>query len=233
MIREQQKEGRRRAIIHAAETLIRETGSTNFSMVELGQRAGLSTATTYNLIGSKATVLYLLLNRCMDRVDMGGLLPRGRKNPFDHVFQAADIAVDIYTSDPNFYRPLMRFLLGVPDPVHRPAFMKRAYRYWRIVVQGLVDGGYVRNGLEASDLARDFQVFFAGSIDFWVHDELDGPQFQAQIGHGMALRLLALGVEKFDARLLRKIKSARTAMKQVLVFDDATVTVEEPPHHQK
>jgi len=228
MIREEKKEGRRRAIVHAAETLIRETGSTNFSMVELGQRAGLSTATTYNLIGSKATVLYVLLNRCMDRVDTGGLLPRGKKDAFEHVFQAADIAVDIYTSDPNFYRPLMRFLLGVPDPVHRPAFMKRAYRYWRVVVQALVETDCVRDGLEANDLARDFQVFFAGAIDFWVHDELDGPQFQAQIRHGMALRLLALGVESANDRLLRKIKAARKIMDEVLNPGEESIVEDEP-----
>ena len=226
MIREEKKEGRRRAIIHAAETLIRETGSTNFSMVELGQKAGLSTATTYNLIGSKATVLYLLLNRCMDRVDMGGLLPRGRKDSFDYVLHAADIAVEIYTSDPNFYRPLMRFLLGVPDPVHRPAFMKRAYYYWRVVVQALVETNLIKDGLEANDLARDFQVFFAGAIDFWVHDELDGPQFQAQIRHGMALRLLALGVESANDRLLRKIKVARKVMDVVLNPGEESVTDE-------
>ena len=140
---------------------------------------------------------------------MGGLLPRGRKDSFDYVLHAADIAVEIYTSDPNFYRPLMRFLLGVPDPVHRPAFMKRAYYYWRVVVQALVETNLIKDGLEANDLARDFQVFFAGAIDFWVHDELDGPQFQAQIRHGMALRLLALGVESANDRLLRKIKVLR------------------------
>ena len=95
MLREQKKEGRRRTILHAAETLVRETNSTDFSMRELALRAGFSLATTYNLIGSKATVLYALLNQCMDRVDVARLSTLERGDPIEHVFQASDAAVTL------------------------------------------------------------------------------------------------------------------------------------------
>lgn len=205
MLREQKKEGRRRAILHAAETLVRETNSTDFSMRELAARAGFSLATTYNLIGSKATVLYALLNQCMDRVDIARLSTLERGDPIEHVFQASDAAVIIYTADPNFYRPLLRFLLGVPDPVNRPLFMDRAFRYWWAVVQSLPERGGFRNSFEPQALARDLQIFFAGTIDFWVHDELDSAQFKAQIRMGVAMRLLALGLDQYSARLKSEI----------------------------
>jgi AcrR family transcriptional regulator len=211
-MREQKKEGRRSAIIEAAEALIRESGTTGFSMVELGKKAGLSTVTTYNLIGSKAAVFEVLLNRCMDRVQTAALFPRDRSDPFKHIFQAADNAVRIYTSDPVLYRPLMRFLLGIPDPTHRPGFMNRGFRFWRTVVQELVDAEYLRDGLEANDVARDFQMYFAGAIVYWVHDQLDASQFRAQVRHGTALRLLALGHEDVADQLLREVKLARRRM---------------------
>jgi hypothetical protein len=41
----------------------------------------------------------------MDRINMKALLPRGRKDPFTYLMQAADVAVDIYTSDADFTGP--------------------------------------------------------------------------------------------------------------------------------
>lgn len=208
MSREQKKEGRRRAILHGAETLVRETGSTDFSVRELAARTGVSLATLYNLIGSKSTILYALLNQCMDRVDMTRLASMERGDPVEHVFQAADAAVIVYTADPNFYRPLMRFLLGVPEPVHRPVFMERAYGYWWSVVQPLDERKAFSGGMSPQALARDLQLFFAGAIDFWVHDELDSVEFKAQIRAGVAMRLMALGLSQYDARLHSEVAAA-------------------------
>jgi AcrR family transcriptional regulator len=204
-MREQKKEERRRAILQAAGTLIRETSSTDFSMRELARRAGFSLATTYNLIGSKATVLYALLNQCMDSVDLARLSSLKHGDPIEHVFQASDAAVTIYTSDPDFYRPLLRFLLGVPDSVNRPLFMDRAFRYWWAAVQTLAQRGSFQGMFAPQALARDLQIFFAGTIDFWVHNELDSEQFKAQIRMGVAMRLLALGLDRYSARLKNEI----------------------------
>lgn len=208
MLREQKKDGRRRAILHAAETLVREHSSTDFSMKELAARAGFSLATTYNLIGSKATVLYALLNQYMDRIDIERAATLTQGDPIEHVFQASDAAVTIYTADPQFYRPLLRFLLGVPDPVNRPLFMERAYRYWATVVQSLDDAGMFDNSFSAEALARDLQIFFAGTIDLWVHDELDGATFKAQIRTGVAMRLMGLGIDRYRSKLRSEITAS-------------------------
>ena len=205
MLREQKKEGRRRAILHATETLVRETSSTDFSMRDLASRSGLSLATAYNLIGSKSTVLYALLNQCMDRVDTARMATLKRGDPIEHVFQAADAAVTIFTADPNFYKPLLRLLLGVPDPVQRPLFMERAYQYWWVVVSPLNERGAFKDGYSPQALARDLQIFFAGTIDFWVHNELNSAEFSAQIRAGVAIRLLSLGLDQYTARLKREI----------------------------
>lgn len=42
-----------RNLVDAAHALIRETGGTGFSMVQLAEKAGVSPATPYNLLGSK------------------------------------------------------------------------------------------------------------------------------------------------------------------------------------
>ncbi|MGE4492880.1 MAG: TetR/AcrR family transcriptional regulator [Syntrophotalea sp.] len=189
---EQKKDLRRQKIIDAAEALVRETGSTDFSMNALAAKAGFSTPTTYNLIGSKGTVLYILLNQYQDRLDFTSSRTSDDANPFRKVLDAAEVATRLYTDDSAFIRALMRFLLGIPDPVHRPAFMIRGYRYWNRSFDGLEDAGYFDCAINRDALSRDFLVFFTGLIDLWVHEELDDEQFSLQAECGVILRLLAL-----------------------------------------
>lgn len=208
MRREQQKESRRRAIIHATETLIRETGSVEFSMIDLGKRAGLSTATTYNLIGSKATVLYLLLNRSLAKLYSQNDEPPTGGDAVEHFLAAADIATQFFTADPKFYKPLMMFLLGVPNQVNRPKTMSTAYAYWTKAVEELFTRNAKREGVLPEDVARCCHIFFAGALDLWVQDELSDQQFQSQVRHGVALQLFSLGDPRIEARLLRELRCA-------------------------
>lgn len=213
MSREDRKNDRRQRIIEAAEELIRETGSTDFSMHVLAARAGFSTPTTYNLIGSKATVLYILLNQYQDRLDNSLLRPSTTDDPFENVLRASDIAVQVYTADSTFIRPLMRFLLGIPDPIHRPAFMTRGYQYWWRAFQGLTKKGYLGKAVDMDDLARDFVIYFSGVIDFWVHEELNDDQFCVQARIGVLLRLMALGDETTNQKLQRELDKCRKKIK--------------------
>lgn len=216
-VREKQKEGRRSAIMHACESLIRETGSTDFSMRVLAAESGLSLATTYNLIGSKATVLYKLLNLCMDRADTARMTTLRSGDAIEHVFLAADAVIDIYVSDKNFYRPILRFLLSAPEPTHRPLFMNRAYRFWWATVQPLHEMGAFTELYAPQLLARDLQIFFAGTLHFWVHGELSGEEFRAQIRTGVAIRLLSIKCDdKCKLRLLEKIDASSVVMNTIL-----------------
>ncbi|MGD9472606.1 MAG: TetR/AcrR family transcriptional regulator [Novosphingobium sp.] len=189
---EKAKEKRRTAILEACERLIRETGTTDFSMKDLAAAAGISTYTTYNLIGSKATVFYVLLNRGIDRIDVERILSGTHPDPFQRVFDAGLAVANVFASDPEFYRPLMRYLLGVLDPVNRPAYMSRAFDYWHQAVQPIADADLLCHGMSASSLARNLQVFFTGAIDYWVHGELSGEELRAQVRYGITLHLLAL-----------------------------------------
>lgn len=216
-VRETQKEGRRSAIMQACESLIRETGNTDFSMRLLAAKSGLSLATTYNLIGSKATVLYKLLNSCMDRADTARMTTLRCGDAVEHVFLAADAVIDIYTTDQDFYRPILRFLLGVPEPTHRPLFMDRAYRFWWATVQPLRELGAFAGLYPAQLLARDLQIFFAGTLHFWVHGELSAEEFRAQIRTSIAIRLLSIKRDdNCKSRLLEKIDASSLVMNPIL-----------------
>lgn len=208
MTRTQKKEGRRAAIIAAAEVLIRKTRGTDFTMKDLAVQAGLSTATTYNLIGTKSTVLYILLNQAIQDLHRGlPPCPPGTA-PGKHVEKIAKTASHFFADDPDFYRPLMRYLLGVLDPVNRPIFMLRAYEFWLSGIERLDKAELSERGIDPRDIARVLHLMFAGVLDVWVHEELDAHQFEAQVYQGMAFVLLALNDEP-DPALLDQIVRAR------------------------
>lgn len=209
---ERAKIGRRGRIIDAAEDLIRSSGTTNFSMNSLARHAGLSTNTTYNLIGSKAAVLYMLLNRSVESIGSARLMAKKRRDPLEVLLHAGDTVVDAFTSEPGFFRPLLRFLFSADEPDHRAEFMRRSYSYWASAAAPLEKSGkLLATGLDANDLARDMLLYFTGATECWVHDELGTEQFRTQVAHGISLRLLCIADDRERECLIQNISDARSS----------------------
>jgi len=204
--RAQQKEGRRESILSAAEALIRETGSTDFSVGALAQRADLSVATLYNLIGSKGTILYGLLNRTMDQLDSATSAESLAGDSYDQALDAAERVAKVYVGDSDYLRPLWRFELGVIEPIHRPALMNRALAFWADRLRPLERDGRLPKGIGLVDLAREYQIFFAGALDLWVQHELSDEQLPIQVRYGCLLRLLSLCDADAQERLLKDLR---------------------------
>jgi AcrR family transcriptional regulator len=216
-LREKQMTARRSRILDAAAVLVRATGGTDFTMVNVADEAEVSPATPYNLFGSKSGVLYALLNRSLDEVFAGALhftAPSAHEHPVD----AADIAARIFARDPVFYRPLFLVLLGVRDEIHRPRFMERSLDYWKRSLQGMVEEGALRDENDRDDLARALLVHFAGVLELWIHGDLDESGFRAQISFGTALHLLAFADGTAGARLRRRIGDAKRRLPRKFSF---------------
>lgn len=216
---EKAKNKRRQAILSACEKLIRKTASTDFSMKDLAAEAGISTYTTYNLIGSKATVFYVLLNRGLDEIADEREQGSPSAEPLQCVLDAGRAGASVFASDPDFYRPLMRYLLGVPDPVNRPAYMGRAFDYWCNALRPLEDGAILRDGVSTQALARNLQVFFTGALDYWVHCELSGDELNAQIQYGIAIHLHALTRPEKQALLETVIAEKQPVIEAITLRD--------------
>lgn len=203
---------RRERILNAAELLVRKSGSTDFSMQDLAREANLSVNTTYNLIGSKATLLYELLNRCID--DAGHFKGDWSRatDAIEAVLEAGDLAVEVYTGDEAFYRALMRYVLGVPDPENRARLASRTYEFWRSAAELLFQNDEVLQDVKLVDLARSLATFFGGCMDLWIHDELSPDEFRAQVRHGLIMRLIAVTKSDNAKRLTHALSFVRPAM---------------------
>lgn len=201
-MREQNKEKRRLQIIAAAEKLIFRDRSTEFSMNELADEAGISMKTTYNLIGSKSKVLYALLSTALDKIDAQAMGPSSVSDIGSLVYMAEN-PIGLFTGMPDFYRPLLRYLLGTPNSTERPIFMARAYRFW---LSGVTQFEEAHKGkFNASAMALHLHTYFAGALDLWVQDEIDAEEFRRHLRCAAAMALLPLVDKKQVPMLLSHI----------------------------
>jgi hypothetical protein len=200
---------RRQAVIDAAEALIDAQGTTEFAMDDLARLAGVSIQTIYNQFGSKSSVLFELLNRTVDTIDVAR---RGHNkgDPLDQVFYAVDDMIAIYVGRPDFYAALLRHLFGVVDHVNRPLFIKRGRYFWRQAVADLYRR-WPDRPVTAHELAEDMLLLATGALETWIQNDFNDVQFAAAMRRGTALRLLALNIPETAERLSEVLADARSA----------------------
>ena len=223
-LRERQKEQRRQRILDAAESLIRESGSTVFTMVELARRAETSPTTPYNLFGSKGTVLYSLLhNMLLDSLKEGGEAVASGADPVEHAVMIMASTADRLISDPNFFRPLLQYHLVEQDLKDRPRYMDGVLQYWRRSVDGLVRTGRLSDeagdhGLSRDDVALALLTHSIGVSDLWVQGELRDGEFRARMIRDAAMLLFAVVDDEGRVKLRHIILSQAAAAPSVFSF---------------
>ncbi|WP_408587394.1 TetR/AcrR family transcriptional regulator [Novosphingobium sp.] len=189
-------------ILIAVRSILRERGDINFTMKDVSVRAGVAPATVFNLLGNKDGLFYALLSQLLDDLFIG-VRQYKATDPLQHCIEATDYVVELFLSDPIVFRELFLVFLGTRDELHRPWFMHRSLSFWRHSVSNAVGQGLVPVvELEDDALPRTLMLMFIGSVDLWVHGDLNDQGFRAQALYGSAL--VVLGAASGDAGGLRK-----------------------------
>jgi AcrR family transcriptional regulator len=186
--REDAKEERRKRIIEAARSLIRETGDAGLSMRALAARAGVSLATPYNLFGSKRAIVLAVLDDVKDfnakfRPDQGG-------DPFVPFFEAAKLSISYYQADPAFYRTLWVAVFDVNHSEARSALWS-AQRdgFWRTLLHQAKARGALADYIDLGRLQLEMDFIFRSAMLHWVLGELSIEKLDAAVCYGYALAL--------------------------------------------
>jgi len=219
-LREKQIADRRRRILDAARELIRETGGADFSMLALADRAEVSPATPYNLFGSKAELLFALFNRSLAELPVKDLTA-SFKDPLDRLLETTRVVSAHLATRADFFGPLYRAQFGVLDDVHRPEFVEHHLRRWRRALADIERAGLLSPAVTADQLSRQLMIHFAGTVELWVHHELDGEGFAAEAVLGTALLLLGSTVPEAQSCLLRWLKAAKRSLQAHLATSRA------------
>lgn len=200
-------EGRRQRIVRAARDLIRETGDTDLPMRLLAQRAGVSTATAYNLFGSKRAVVLAVLEDERDFAARFEALEA--ETSLDRIFAAHALAFGYYVADPDFYRTLWRALLNSSGPdttgLATPERLAQTRAIWLGLLGAAVADGFLAPPMPLPLLERTLSHMAGGALLAWTMGGLETARLAASVGLGLALCLAGIATPAGRGRLDRWI----------------------------
>lgn len=206
-------------ILDAAAALVEKTGGTDFTMLEVATRSGVSPATPYNLFGSKSALLFAVLDRSAERIVK--TFKFSSPDPLEHPVEAAEKSVAILVRGSRYYRALFLEMPSMRGRVNRHQFVERNVRFWKESLKAAVSAGLLHEDVDQEDLAWALVVHFAGVVELWIHDFLDDESFRAQIVYGTALHLLAVASGPSRSRLLKRMQRARRRRRRNLSSEPA------------
>jgi AcrR family transcriptional regulator len=195
--REAAKERRRQRIVQAARVLIQETGETGFSMRALAERAGVSLATPYNLLGSKQGVLAALLDADIEAYQTR--LRRRGGDALDTMFLAVTLGRQFYSREPAFYRAVMSAVYASGRD-YRHMFRGPRRLFWKGLVDDVIAAGFVSEAVQPEPFATNLVFIFFAAIMEWVSGEISLPEMESRVHYGFALSLLAVATPKRGGR---------------------------------
>lgn len=205
-LRARGKDERRARLIRAARALIAERDGANFSMQELATRAGLSLATPYNLLGSKADILHEVF-----RAESEGFRHTyqvvNSQPPAQRVAAMADHIVSIFTRKPQFYRNLSRHLSALDPDQTRQSIQPLAKALFRPFVEQLVAEDAVVASVSADTITTHLLRIFEATFLHWARFEWDEQVFRDQLRAGFALTFLGLFDETNRDALLAALQA--------------------------
>lgn len=203
--RERAKDERRRRVVDAACDLLREVGIEALSMKMLATRAGVSLSTVYNLFGSKQAVLAKVFD--LDLLRYEQLVAAAHsQDALERLFDAVDIAAELYRADPDFYRAtLRRWLAGPSAPFLSLALREPRGRFWRGMIANAAAEGLLKPDAHPVVLATLAVQVFNGALADWNDGEITVDQLRDEIKFGFAVTFYPFSTEAAGERLRDKV----------------------------
>lgn len=211
--REEGKDRRRRMIIEAARELIRGDGETGFSMRALGERAGLSINTPYNLFGSKQAIMQALLDEDIERFIED--IARAPQTPLERFFGAVSHGVAAFGDDVPYYRAVMAAVYQEGGSQYRRTFRGPRRQFWLNLVDDALEAGYLSRDVRPEPFSINLAGIFFSHILEWVAEEIDLDELEARAHYGFALALLAMARPAHRAMLHERVMDAQARLERV------------------
>ena len=215
---------RREHLVQAAEALIRERGDAGFSMTELAARAEVSPATPYNLLGSKAEILRLVVRKDFKRFTkrLSGVSSTGA---LAHLLRAADLVVTHYESDRPFYRGLFRAAFSADVAEVRDMMSLEGRALWLGWVEAALGAGDLAGWVLPVPLTVVLIRTIGSTAQTWLSEGWSKERFELEMRHSVRLILASVATPAQRAMMAVEIASAQ-AMIAALTGTESTEILE-------
>jgi len=215
--RERSKAARRDAILDAARSLIRELGP-QVSAEKIAQRAGVSTATVYNLIGPREQLLGLLLSDLFEtlRATIDSLT---LADPFLIGDAVVVVSAKMFVADKRLWLHVLPEIRGSVGGQVKPFISFQPINLQRQAMQTAKNIGMLNRSADAEMTATQIYAAYNGALFLWAGGFLSDEAFLNQAKAGYWAILAALGAGDHRRRALRELNDLHSARARSLLAD--------------
>ncbi len=203
-LREKNRQTARDIVLDAAERLLQNGGTADFSMRALAAEAGVGFTTPFNHFGSKTAIMQALSSRLIERMTMRFHDETPGGDALDRVLAMGRIGVALLLEKPDVNRAVVGSL-GVASPT--PGAVRRNSRELWSLALGDFTGVAAEMGLLARAVLPEQLAFgFRGCVSFWVAGELQDDDLGTAFLAGACTILLGFVEPERRTRLIGQIE---------------------------
>jgi AcrR family transcriptional regulator len=207
--REQSKAVRRDAILDAARSLIREIGP-HVSAEKIARRAGVSTATVYNLIGPREQLLGLLLSDLFEDL-RATIAAMNLADPFLMGDAVVDVSAKRFIADSGLWLNVLPEIRGAFGIRVQPFVSFQPINLQRQAMRLAKARGMLTRAADPEMTATQIYAAYNGALFLWAGGFLSDAAFLDQARAGYWTILAALGSGEHRRRALQQLNALHDA----------------------
>jgi AcrR family transcriptional regulator len=215
--REQGKDARRDAILESAKSLIREFGP-QVSTEKIAGRAGVSTATVYNLIGPREQLLGLLLSDLFEQL-RAAITAMNLIDPFRVGEAVVSVSANMFLSDSSLWLNVISEIRGAFGARVRPFVSFQPINLQREAMLTAKQLGMLSREADPEMTATQIYAAYNGALFLWAGGFLSDDAFRNQAKAGYWAVLAALGAGEYRRRALRELKDLHGARTRAMLAE--------------
>lgn len=162
-------------MFETALVLVREHGTPNTTLKEIGERAGYSRGLASSRFGSKEQFFYELVGEMHDRWEAEFKATRGRRRGIDAIQANFESTIDFLTRDTDYIRSM--YLLYYESVGSNALIRHRLADYHHAHLKALlrwlseaIEDGDVDAGTDIAEIATEYLAFYYGLVYLWLTD---------------------------------------------------------------
>jgi AcrR family transcriptional regulator len=206
-LRERNRQLARDIVLDAAERLLRNGETADFSMRALAAEAGVGFATPFNHFGSKNAIMQALSSRLIGRMAARFRDEAPAGDALDRVLAMGRISVALLLEKPDIHKAVVGSL-GIASP--QPGSVRQnSQELWSLALGDFAGVGAEIQELARSVLAEQLAFNFRGCVSFWIAGELQDRELGTAFEAGACTILLGFVQPQRRAHLLEQIEGLR------------------------
>ncbi len=190
------KEERRGRILAAAEQLLRKHGKAGLSTRTIGAKAGVSAMTAYNLIGSKADIVWSLMGLVLQEIQRD-LSPRSFNTPDEVIGWLVGGSIGVLRKDPEYIRNLVSLRLTASSG-HASILDQQIKPVTFSLAEMLQARGCLHTGVDPESFMLMINSVFHGNLYDWAYGGIDLEELEIRWGFCVSMAMAGLLVTEFQ-----------------------------------